>query len=115
MKLVKDQNKPIISTEVSDEEAKEAFVKILKWIGEDPNREGLLETPKRVLKAYREYFKGYTEDPSKILSKTFGDVEGYNDMVIQKKYNFKVISDTTWDQKLGSRTLLIFQMRELLV
>ena len=84
MKLVKDQNKPVISNEVSDEEAKEAFVKILKWIGEDPNREGLLETPKRVLKAYREYFKGYTEDPSKILSKTFGDVEGYNDMVIQK-------------------------------
>ena len=84
MKLVKDQNKPIISSEVSDEEAKEALVKILKWIGEDPNREGLLETPKRVLKAYREYFKGYNEDPSKILSKTFGDVEGYNDMVIQK-------------------------------
>ena len=84
MKLVKDQNNPIISTEVSDEEAKEALVKILKWIGEDPNREGLIETPKRVLKAYREYFKGYTEDPNKILSKTFGDVEGYNDMVIQK-------------------------------
>ena len=84
MKLVKEQNKPIDNNEVSDKEAEEAYIKILKWIGEDPSREGLLETPKRVLKAYREYFKGYHEDPNKILSKTFGDVEGYNDMVIQK-------------------------------
>ena len=84
MKLVKEQNKPIKNNEVSDKEAEEAYIKILKWIGEDPSREGLLETPKRVLKAYREYFKGYQEDPNKILSKTFGDVEGYNDMVIQK-------------------------------
>ena len=84
MKLVKDQNKPINNNEVSDKEAEEAYIKILKWIGEDPSREGLLDTPKRVLKAYREYFKGYQEDPNKILNKTFGDVEGYNDMVIQK-------------------------------
>tara|TARA_B100000989_G_scaffold162221_1_gene121121 strand:+ start:114 stop:725 length:612 start_codon:yes stop_codon:yes gene_type:complete len=84
MKLVKEQNKPINTKEVSDDEAKEAIIKILKWIGEDPNREGLIETPKRVLKAYKEYFKGYKEDPNKILNKTFGDVEGYNDMVIQK-------------------------------
>ncbi len=84
MKLVKEQNKPINNNEVSDKEAEEAYIKILKWIGEDPSREGLLETPKRVLKAYREYFKGYQEDPNKILNKTFGDVEGYNDMVIQK-------------------------------
>ena len=84
MKLVKEQNKPINNNEVSDKEAEEAYIKILKWIGEDPSREGLLETPKRVLKAYKEYFKGYQEDPNKILSKTFGDVEGYNDMVIQK-------------------------------
>ena len=84
MKLVKEQNKPINNNKVSDKEAEEAYIKILKWIGEDPSREGLLETPKRVLKAYREYFKGYQEDPNKILSKTFGDVEGYNDMVIQK-------------------------------
>ena len=70
MKLVKEQNKPINNNEVSDQEAEEAYIKILKWIGEDPSREGLLETPKRVLKAYREYFKGYQEDPHKILSKT---------------------------------------------
>ena len=74
MKLVKEQNKPISNNEVSDKEAEEAYIKILKWIGEDPSREGLLETPKRVLKAYREYFKGYHEDPNKILSKTFGEL-----------------------------------------
>ena len=84
MKLVKEQNKPISNYEVSDKEAEEAYIKILKWIGEDPNREGLLETPKRVLKAYREYFKGYKEDPNLVLDKTFGDVEGYDDMVVQK-------------------------------
>ena len=84
MKLVKELNKSALESEISDKEAEEAFVKILKYIGEDPGREGLLETPKRVRKAFREYFKGYQEDPYKILSKTFGDVDGYNDIVIQK-------------------------------
>ena len=84
MKLVKELNKSTLESEISDKEAEEAFIKILKYIGEDPAREGLLETPKRVRKAFNEYFKGYQEDPYKILSKTFGDVEGYNDIVIQK-------------------------------
>ena len=85
MKLVKDiENKKNVSDRITDKEAEEAFVKILKWIGEDPSREGLLETPKRVTKAFKEYFKGYHEDPKAILEKTFGDVEGYSDMVVQK-------------------------------
>ena len=85
MKLVKDNdNKVLEQNKVSDKEAEDAFRTILSWMGEDPNREGLLETPKRVTKAFKEYFKGYKEDPSKILEKTFGDVEGYDDMVIQK-------------------------------
>ena len=84
MKLVKELNKAALESEISDKEAEEAFIKILKYIGEDPGREGLLETPKRVRKAFKEYFKGYQEDPYKILSKTFGDVDGYNDIVIQK-------------------------------
>ena len=83
MKLVKNENQKITEN-VSDKEAEEAFVKILKWIGEDPSREGLLETPKRVAKAFKEYFKGYKEDPVQILNKTFGDVDGYDDMVVQK-------------------------------
>ena len=84
MKLVKntDNNKDL--KKVSDKDAEEAFKTILTWIGEDPNREGLLETPKRVVKAFKEYFKGYKENPNEVLDKTFGDVEGYDDMVIQK-------------------------------
>ena len=85
MKLVKDtDNKTIDANKVSDKEAEEAFKTILSWMGEDPEREGLLETPKRVMKAYKEYFSGYKENPNKILDKTFGDVDGYDDMVIQK-------------------------------
>ena len=84
MKLVKDTDSKNIEVKVSDKEAEEALRTILSWMGEDPNREGLLETPKRVIKAFKEYFKGYQEDPSKILDKTFGDVDGYDDMVVQK-------------------------------
>ena len=85
MKLAEDTDSKILDTKkVSDEEAEEAFKTILTWIGEDPSREGLLETPKRVVKAFKEYFGGYTEDANKILEKTFGDVEGYDDMVVEK-------------------------------
>ena len=89
MKLVKDTDSNEISNKVSDKEAEEAFKTILSWMGEDPNREGLLETPKRVVKAFKEYFKGYKEDPNKVLEKTFGDVEGYDDMVIQKNISIQ--------------------------
>ena len=90
MKLVKDldqlsKNK----SSVSDEKAQEAIKTIIEWIGENPDREGLKSTPKRVIKAFREYFKGYTEDPSKYLSKTFTEVEGYDDMVIEKNISFQ--------------------------
>jgi len=84
MKLVKDENKQNLVNQVTDQEAEEAFIKIIKWMGENPLREGLKSTPKRLIKAYKEYFKGYNEDPRKILEKTFGDVQGYDDMVIQK-------------------------------
>ena len=84
MKLVKDSNQEEEIKKVSDKEAEDAFRTILAWMGENPAREGLLETPKRVVKAFKEYFKGYKEDPKQILDKTFGDVEGYDDMVVQK-------------------------------
>ena len=85
MKLVKDIHKSSSKKPaVSDKQAEEAFRTILKWIGEDPNREGLIETPKRVIKAFKEYFKGYHQDAHADLSKTFGDVEGYDDMVVEK-------------------------------
>ena len=85
MKLVKDtENKIFEKNKVSDKEAEEAIKTILSWMGEDPGREGLLDTPKRVTKAFKEYFKGYSEDPKAVLDKTFGDVDGYDDMVVQK-------------------------------
>jgi GTP cyclohydrolase I len=85
MKLVKDTEKDLIKKpEVTDKQAEEAFKTILKWIGEDPGREGLLETPKRVVKAFKEYFKGYHQNAEQDLAKTFGDVEGYDDMVVEK-------------------------------
>jgi GTP cyclohydrolase I len=85
MKLVEETNNKILdANKVSDKQAEEAFKTILTWIGEDPSREGLLETPKRVVKAFKEYFAGYTEDANEILKKTFGDVEGYDDMVVEK-------------------------------
>ena len=90
MKLVKDVEKDLKHSEkVSEKEAEEAFAKIIRWIGEDPSREGLASTPKRLVKAFKEYFKGYNEDPKKILEKTFGDVQGYDDMVIQKNISLQ--------------------------
>ena len=90
MKLVKGTAKdPKHSEKISEKEVEEAFIKIIKWVGEDPSREGLASTPKRLVKAFKEYFKGYSEDPKKILEKTFGDVQGYDDMVIQKNISLQ--------------------------
>jgi len=85
MKLVKDTDQLTKKEQkISDEKAEEAIRTIIQWIGEDPQREGLMSTPKRVIKAFKEYFKGYTQDPRIHLSKTFTDIEGYDDMVIEK-------------------------------
>ncbi len=90
MKLVKDTDKlDQNQVTVSDKQAEEAFKTILKWLGENPDREGLIETPKRVVKAFKEYYKGYGQNPINELSKTFGDVEGYDDMVIEKNISLQ--------------------------
>jgi len=90
MKLVKGENLPKNKEkEISDEEAEESVRKIIQWIGEDPNREGLLSTPARVVKAFKEYFQGYKQDPNKYLSKTFTEVDGYDDMVIEKNISLQ--------------------------
>ena len=70
--------------DVTLEEAMKAVETLIKWAGDDPQREGLIDTPKRVVKAYSEFFSGYKEDPREILSKTFDDVQGYNDFVLLK-------------------------------
>ena len=85
MKLVKDTKQTNKNNkQISDEKAEQAIRTIIEWIGEDVEREGLKSTPKRVIKAFKEYFSGYTQDPNNFLSKTFTEVEGYDDMVIEK-------------------------------
>ena len=66
----------------SREEAEEAVRTLICWTGDDPDREGLIETPKRVVKAYEEFFEGYDMDPEEVLQKTFEEVQGYDDAVI---------------------------------
>ena len=81
---VTDLIKKKLEKTVNRQQAEEAIKVLLAWAGDNPKREGLLDTPKRVAKAFEEYFSGYLIDPYKDLEKTFGDVEGYDDMVIQK-------------------------------
>lgn len=72
----------------SREEAEEAVRVLLRWAGDNPEREGLIETPARVTRAYEEFFKGYTLDAEKELKKTFEDIQGFDDMVLVKNIDF---------------------------
>ena len=90
MKLVKEIKKPQEKNhKISDQKAEDAIKTIIQWTGEDSEREGLKSTPKRVIKAFKEYFQGYNEDPTKYLEKTFTEVEGYDDMVIEKNISIQ--------------------------
>ncbi len=74
---------------ISDREVEDAFRTVLKWIGEDPERDGLRETPNRLKRAYREYFAGYAEDPAQVLRKTFSEVDGYDEMIVLRGVTFE--------------------------
>ena len=74
---------------VSNEAAEEAFRTVIRWIGEDPDRDGLRETPHRLVRAFREYFCGYDEDPAQVLRKTFSEVEGYDEMIVLRGVTFE--------------------------
>src|ERR1700727_1912707 len=74
---------------VTDTQVEKAFRTILKGIGEDPNRDGLIETPNRLRRAYREYFAGYDEDPHEVLRKTFSEVDGYDEMIVLRGVTFE--------------------------
>tara|TARA_B100000989_G_scaffold101110_1_gene73892 strand:- start:385 stop:984 length:600 start_codon:yes stop_codon:yes gene_type:complete len=78
------KSEKIINFRPSREQAMEAVKTLLAYAGDDPSREGLVDTPKRVIKAYDEFFAGYKEDPVEVLSRTFEQVEGYDEMVIVK-------------------------------
>ncbi len=73
----------------SDAEAETAFRDILRWIGEDPDRDGLRDTPKRLVRAFREYFCGYDEEPEDVLRKTFEEVDGYDEMIVLRGVPFE--------------------------
>ena len=73
---------------ITREEAEQSIANILQWLGEDINRDGLKETPKRVIKAFDEFFAGYKESPEQHLQKTFKEVEGYRDMVMLRGIPF---------------------------
>ena len=83
--IINNENDKIISKA----EAEEAVKTLIRYIGEDPEREGLIETPKRVIKSFNEFYAGYNQDPEIFLSKTFEDIEGYNDIVLLKNINFE--------------------------
>ena len=73
----------------TQKEAEEAVRTLLRWAGDNPSREGLLDTPKRVTKAFREWFAGYDIDPTEILARTFEEVEGYDEMVVLRNVRFE--------------------------
>ena len=76
-------NRDLMSKPTRDQ-AEKAVKTLIEWAGDNPDREGLVETPKRVVKAYEQFFEGYNQDPEEILTKTFEEVEGYDEMVIVK-------------------------------
>ena len=73
----------------TQEQAEEAVRTLIAWAGDNPNREGLIETPKRVANAYKEFFSGYNQDPVAIIGKTFEEVAGYDDIVLLKDMRFE--------------------------
>jgi GTP cyclohydrolase I len=76
-------------TRPTREDAEKAVHTLLRWAGDDPSREGLVDTPKRVAKAFEDWFSGYAQDPEEYLTRTFEEIEGYDDMVILRDIRFE--------------------------
>ena len=81
--------KPARPTRPTQNEAEEAVRTLIRWAGDDPTREGLLGTPDRVVRAYREFFVGYDQDPNAILKRTFQETDGYDEMIVLKDMRFE--------------------------
>ena len=80
---------PAVSQEITQEQAEQAVRVLLRWAGEEPAREGLRETPTRVVRAYRDWFSGYNSDPADYLRRTFEEVEGYDEMIVLRGIEFE--------------------------
>ena len=78
-----------MSSKPSQSDGEAAFRTVLHWIGEDPDRDGLRETPSRVARAFQEYFAGYGQDPEQVLRKTFEEIDGYDEMVVLRGIPFQ--------------------------
>jgi len=89
MKKKKSTTPAPASARPTREEALSAVRTLLRWAGDDPEREGLLETPDRVVRSYDEYFSGYRQDPREILAKTFSEVDGYDEMIVMNDIRFE--------------------------
>ena len=89
MKTLSPLVETALKTNVRKEDAEQAVRTLIRWIGDNPDREGLIDTPKRVIKSFKEHFSGYLEDPEEILQRTFEETEGYDEMVILKKIDFE--------------------------
>lgn len=89
VKALQEERKEALARRPSKEEAEEAVRVLLRWAGDDPDREGLLGTPERVARAYEEFFAGYQADPVEYLERTFEEVEGYDEMVVLRDIRFE--------------------------
>ena len=83
------KSKKPATSQPSQAEAEEAVRTLIRWAGDDPLREGLLDTPRRVAKSYREFFRGYEQNPTEILSRTFSETDGYDEMIVLKDIRFE--------------------------
>jgi GTP cyclohydrolase I len=87
--LAKKAKKRLVPKRPSRKQAEEAVERLLLWVGEDPRREGLIDTPKRVVDAYLDWFSGYKDDPVTFLQRTFQEVEGYDEMIVLRDISFE--------------------------
>src|SRR3954463_12123883 len=85
---IRGRTQPVLVRRPSREEALEAVRTLIRWAGDDPEREGLLATPDRVVRSYGEFFSGYDEDPVALLQRTFEEMDGYDEIVTLKGIRF---------------------------
>ncbi|NNU16954.1 GTP cyclohydrolase I FolE [Parvularcula sp. ZS-1/3] len=99
------ETETFVSSKPSRHEAEEAVRTLIRWAGDDPTREGLLDTPKRVTKAYEEWFGGYAIDPEAVLARVFEEVEGYDDIVLLKDIRVESVCEHHMAPIIGTATI----------
>ena len=90
-------------------QAEEAVRTLISWAGDDPTREGLLDTPERVARAYEEWFAGYNEEPTQLLERCFEEIAGYNEIVLLRDIRFESHCEHMWHPSSGAPTLPTYQ------